>query len=123
MSTLTTRGSRASRDDDLLFERHRLAPSRVTRETLVERYLPLARHLARRYPAGGEQEDLTQVASLALLRAIDRFDPTRGIAFSSFAVPTILGELKRHFRDHGWSVRAPRDVQDSRGVSHRHRTS
>ena len=81
----------------------------------MERYLPLARHLARRYPAGGEHEDLMQVASMGLLKAIDRFDPSRGIAFSSFAVPTILGELRRYFRDYGWSVRPPRDVQELTG--------
>jgi len=86
---------------------------RVPREELVERYLPLARHLARRYKNGGaELDDLYQVAAFALVKAVDRFDPDRGIAFSSFAVPTIVGELKRHFRDHGWVVRVPRDVQE-----------
>jgi RNA polymerase sigma-B factor len=79
----------------LLLERHQRERSDATREVLVERYLPLARYLARRYPAGGEEEDLLQVASLGLLKAIDRFDGSRGIAFSSFAVPTILGELDR----------------------------
>jgi RNA polymerase sigma-B factor len=83
------------------------------REQLVQRFLPLARQLARRYQRGGEAlDDLVQVASLGLLKAIDRFDPTRTTAFSSFAVPTILGELKRHFRDKGWSVRVPRDLQE-----------
>ena len=77
------------------------------------RFLPLARQLARRYQRGGEPlDDLVQVASLGLLKAIDRFDPSRETAFSSFAVPTILGELKRHFRDRGWSVRVPRDLQE-----------
>jgi RNA polymerase sigma-B factor len=85
----------------------------AAREALVERFLPLARQLARRYQHGGEQlDDLVQVASLGLLKAIDRFDPARETAFSSFAVPTILGELKRHFRDKGWSVRVPRDLQE-----------
>ena len=85
----------------------------AAREQLVERFLPLARQLARRYQHGGEQlDDLVQVASLGLLKAIDRFDPSRETAFSSFAVPTILGELKRHFRDKGWSVRVPRDLQE-----------
>jgi RNA polymerase sigma-B factor len=83
------------------------------REQLVQRFLPLARQLARRYHRGGEPlDDLTQVASLGLLKAIDRFDPERATAFSSFAVPTILGELKRYFRDKGWSVRVPRDLQE-----------
>jgi RNA polymerase sigma-B factor len=85
----------------------------LAREQLVQRFLPLARQLARRYQRGGEAlDDLVQVASLGLLKAIDRFDPTRTTAFSSFAVPTILGELKRHFRDKGWSVRVPRDLQE-----------
>jgi RNA polymerase sigma-B factor len=86
---------------------------RLPREALIERYLPLARHLARRYKgSGAELDDLYQVAAFALVKAVDRFDPDRGIAFSSFAVPTIVGELKRHFRDHGWVVRVPRDVQE-----------
>ena len=79
----------------------------------MQRFLPLARQLARRYQRGGEPlDDLIQVASLGLLKAIDRFEPDRPTAFSSFAVPTILGELKRHFRDRGWSVRVPRDLQE-----------
>ncbi|HEV2998660.1 MAG TPA: sigma-70 family RNA polymerase sigma factor, partial [Solirubrobacteraceae bacterium] len=83
------------------------------RELLVERYLPLARRLARRYQnTEGSLEDLVQVASIGLLKATDRFDPKRGIAFSSYAVPTILGELKRHFRDRTWSVRVPRELQE-----------
>jgi RNA polymerase sigma-B factor len=85
----------------------------AAREQLVQRFLPLARQLARRYQRGGEPlDDLIQVASLGLLKSIDRFDPSRETAFSSFAVPTILGELKRHFRDKGWSVRVPRDLQE-----------
>ena len=76
------------------------------------RFLPLAYHLARRYHRGADADDLQQVASLGLLKAIDRFDPERGLAFTSFAVPTILGELKRYFRDHGWTVRVPRDLQE-----------
>jgi RNA polymerase sigma-B factor len=78
----------------------------------VQRFLPLARHLASRYCVGTERDDLEQVAAIGLIKAIDRFDPSRGIAFSSFAVPTILGELKRHFRDLGWSVRVPRALQE-----------
>jgi RNA polymerase sigma-B factor len=83
------------------------------RDALVERFLPLARSLARRYERSGEPlDDLVQVASLALVHAIDRFDATHGHAFSSFAVPTIIGALKRHFRDRTWIVRPPRRVQD-----------
>ena len=104
--------ARAREDRRLLIRLHRHGDA-TAREALVERFLPLARQLARRYQHGGEQlDDLIQVASLGLLKAIDRFDPDRETAFSSFAVPTILGELKRHFRDKGWSVRVPRDLQE-----------
>jgi RNA polymerase sigma-B factor len=106
------RTARAHEDRRLLVRYHREGDP-AAREQLVERFLPLARQLARRYQRGGEQlDDLVQVASLGLLKAIDRFDPARETAFSSFAVPTILGELKRHFRDKGWSVRVPRDLQE-----------
>ena len=76
------------------------------------RHLPLARHLARRYPGTTEREDVEQVACLGLLKAIDRFDPDRGLAFTTFAVPTILGEIKRYFRDQCWSVHVPRSLQE-----------
>ena len=100
-------------EDRRLLVRYHTGGDPLAREQLVERFLPLARQLARRYQRGGEQlDDLIQVASLGLLKAIDRFDPQRETAFSSFAVPTILGELKRHFRDKGWSVRVPRDLQE-----------
>jgi RNA polymerase sigma-B factor len=106
------RAARA-REDRRLLERLHRDGDQAARDALVERFLPLARQLARRYQHGGEQlDDLVQVASLGLLKAIDRFDPARETAFSSFAVPTILGELKRHFRDKGWSVRVPRDLQE-----------
>jgi RNA polymerase sigma-B factor len=102
-----------AREDRRLLERYHRDGDAVAREALVQRFLPLARQLARRYQRGGEPlDDLVQVASLGLLKAIDRFDPKRETAFSSFAVPTILGELKRHFRDKGWSVRVPRDLQE-----------
>jgi RNA polymerase sigma-B factor len=102
-----------TREDRRLLERLHYHGDAEARELLVERFLPLARQLARRYQRGGEPlDDLVQVASLGLLKAIDRFDPRREVAFSSFAVPTILGELKRHFRDKGWSVRVPRDLQE-----------
>jgi RNA polymerase sigma-B factor len=106
------RAVRAREDRRLLVRYHRDGDP-AAREQLVERFLPLARQLARRYQRGGEQlDDLIQVASLGLLKAIDRFDPARETAFSSFAVPTVLGELKRHFRDKCWSVRVPRDLQE-----------
>jgi RNA polymerase sigma-B factor len=85
----------------------------LAREELVERLLPLARDLALRYTYTGESlEDLMQVASVGLIKAIDRFEPERGSKFTSYAAPTILGELKRHFRDKGWSMRVPRDLQE-----------
>ena len=102
-----------TREDRRLLVLYHTGGDPAAREALVERFLPLARQLARRYQRGGEPlDDLVQVASLGLLKAIDRFDPARETAFSSFAVPTILGELKRHFRDKGWSVRVPRDLQE-----------
>jgi RNA polymerase sigma-B factor len=110
MSSAGHRG-RDGGDAALLARYHRNRDA-ADREAIVTRYLPLARHLARGYRASGDIDDLHQVASLGLLKAIDRFDPGRGLAFSSFAVPTILGELRRYFRDHGWVVRVPRDLQE-----------
>jgi RNA polymerase sigma-B factor len=99
-------------DENRLFRAHRSGDRRA-REQLVERFLPLARSIARRYARRGEPlEDLEQVASLALIRAIDGFDADRGTAFSSYAVPSIAGAIKRHYRDAGWSVRPPRELQD-----------
>jgi RNA polymerase sigma-B factor len=83
------------------------------REELVERLLPLARDLALRYSYTHEPvDDLMQVASLGLVKAIDRFEPARGTKFTSYAAPTILGELKRHFRDKGWALHVPRGLQE-----------
>ncbi len=85
----------------------------AAREELCERFLPLARDLALRYTYTDEPlDDLVQVASLGLIKAIDRFEPGRGAKFTSYAAPTILGELKRHFRDKGWSLHVPRDLQE-----------
>src|SRR4051794_19007623 len=84
----------------------------AARDELIRRTLPLARRLAGRYARRAEPiDDLMQVASIGLIKAVDRFDPTLGLAFSSFAVPSILGELKRHFRDHDWAARLPRPMQ------------
>src|ERR671915_2596567 len=85
----------------------------AAREELAERFLPLARDLALRYTYTDEPfDDLLQVASLGLIKAIDRFEPERGTKFTSYAAPTILGELKRHFRDKGWALHVPRDLQE-----------
>lgn len=96
-----------------LLEAYHRTGDLALRDQLVTENLRLALHLARRYANRGVPlDDLEQVASYGLLRAIDRFDPHRGIEFSTFATPTIMGELKRHFRDRGWAVRVPRRVQE-----------
>jgi RNA polymerase sigma-B factor len=101
------------REDLRLLQQYHETGDTAAREVVIERFLPLARQLARRYERPDEPiDDLMQVASMGLLKAVDRFDPTRGVAFSSFAVPTILGELKRYFRDVGWAVHVPRSIQE-----------
>jgi RNA polymerase sigma-B factor len=104
----------ASQDSEHdLFRRYHLRGEASARNALVERFLPLARQLARRYRRSTESlEDLEQVASLALVKAVDRFDVSRGTAFSSYLVPTVLGELKRHFRDSAWAAHVPRRMQE-----------
>ena len=100
-------------EEQLLFARMRADGGSGPRDEAVRRYLPLARSLAHRYRRSSEPiEDLEQVACIGLLKAIDRYDPERGVAFSSFAVPTILGELRRHFRDRTWAMRVPRELQE-----------
>jgi RNA polymerase sigma-B factor len=98
--------------DDLM-RRYRRTEDPVLLEEIVRRFEPLARSVARRYHARGEPlEDLTQVAMVGLLKAIARFEPDRGFAFTSYATPTMLGELKRYFRDSGWAVHVPRGVKE-----------
>jgi RNA polymerase sigma-B factor len=107
------RVSARAREDAALFERYLADHDPAARAALIERFVPLARQLAYRYHRTEEPyDDLVQVACVGLVKAIDRFDASRGVAFSSYAVPTILGELKRHFRDRTWSVRVPRDLQE-----------
>ena len=107
-----SRAREADRDRELL-ARYRDEGDIGARDELVAAYMPLAIRLAQRYrPVNETPDDLVQVASLALVKAIDRFDPDRETSFSSYAVPTILGEIKRHFRDASWAVRVPRDLQE-----------
>jgi RNA polymerase sigma-B factor len=109
-----------TRADYALLTRYKRNGDDAARDELVERFLPLARQLARRYARPNEPiDDLFQVASMGLLKAIDRFDPARGNAFSTFAVPTIVGELKRYFRDTGWAVHVPRPIQERIGQVNR----
>jgi RNA polymerase sigma-B factor len=99
--------------DEKLFRRYVELRDPHARSELVARFLPFARDLATRYCQSDESlDDLVQVASIGLLKAIDRYDPKRGTKFTSYAAPTILGELKRHFRDNGWALRVPRDLQE-----------
>lgn len=106
--------------DDRSIDRERSAelfarlPDAAARDELVQLYYPLAEYLARRFAGRGEQvADLTQVASIGLLKAIDRFEPEREVQFSTYATATIVGELKRHFRDKGWALRVPRRLQET----------
>ena len=107
-----TRHALRRHEERALFARLAREHSPAARDAIVERFLPLAHQLARRYRHTEDIDDLKQVAAIGLVKAISRFEPARGLAFSSFAVPTILGELKRHLRDRGWAIRIPRELQE-----------
>ena len=112
VSTVALTDTERFSDEELLIA-YRHDGQQWARTAIIERTLPLARRLALRYRhAEQPQEDLFQVACLGLVKAVDRFDPDRKIRFSSYAIPTMLGELKRHFRDQGWAVHVPRDLQE-----------
>jgi RNA polymerase sigma-B factor len=117
----TTGGGRLSVDRErtrALFIQLQSAPDgdalrQQARDSLVEQHLPLVEHLARRFRNRGEPyDDLVQVATIGLIKSVDRFDLGRGVEFSTYATPTIVGEIKRHFRDKGWAVRVPRGLQE-----------
>jgi RNA polymerase sigma-B factor len=99
-------------EEHQLFERFARDHDHATRDELVARYMPLARKLASSFRNSEDADDLEQVAAIGLLKAVDRFEIDRGLAFSTYAMPTILGELKRHFRDQSWGVRVPRSVKE-----------
>ena len=112
VTSLTVRDLARASDEELL-EIYHFERDPAAREQLVKRFLPFARKLALRYVHSREPlDDLVQVASVGLLNAIERFEPGRGKKFTSFAAPTIVGELKRHFRDKGWTIHVPRDLQE-----------
>jgi RNA polymerase sigma-B factor len=100
-------------DDKILLRRYHEDGDLQAREQLIEQYMSLVRSLARRYSYRGEQlEDLVQIGAIGLIKAIDRFDLGRGVELTTYATPNIIGEIKRHFRDKGWSVRVPRGLQE-----------
>jgi RNA polymerase sigma-B factor len=99
--------------DKALLRRYHEEGDLQAREQLIEQYMSLVRSLARRYSYRGEQlEDLVQIGAIGLIKAIDRFDLNRGVELTTYATPNIIGEIKRHFRDKGWSVRVPRGLQE-----------
>jgi RNA polymerase sigma-B factor len=111
----------ARQTDEELLDSHHREGDLAARDELVDRFMPFARKLAVRYIHSREpMDDLMQVASIGLLNAIDRFDPEHGKKFTAFAAPTILGELKRHFRDKGWAIHVPRDLQERALAVSRH---
>jgi RNA polymerase sigma-B factor len=103
----------ADKSDKALLRRYHEHGDLAAREQLIEQYMSLVRSLARRYSYRGEQlDDLVQIGAIGLIKAIDRFDVNRGVELTTYATPNIIGEIKRHFRDRGWSVRVPRGLQE-----------
>ena len=114
-TTATRTRSRSRRSDAELFAEYRTSPSRATRNELVRRYESVAERCALRFAGRGEStDDLRQVALIGLIKSVERFDPTMGVAFESYATPTIVGEIKRHFRDKTWRVSVPRRLKELR---------
>ena len=117
--TIDPRAATRARSRDLFDELAASEPGtgahQEARDALVQLHLPLGEHLARRFAGRGEPlDDLVQVGTIGLIKAVDRFDPDRGVEFSTYATPTVVGEIKRHFRDKGWAVRVPRRLQELR---------
>jgi RNA polymerase sigma-B factor len=109
----SSRSTTSVEQERKLFQRYRSTGDPVARDAIITNTLPLAHRVARRFAYGREPfEDLLQVASLALVKAVDRFDPERGLAFSSYAVPTMVGEIKRYFRDSSWALHLPRGLKE-----------
>ena len=103
----------ADKNDRELLRRYHENGDLAAREQLIEQYMSLVRSLARRYSYRGEQlDDLVQIGAIGLIKAIDRFDLSRGVELTTYATPNIIGEIKRHFRDRGWAVRVPRGLQE-----------
>ena len=105
--------AKAREQDRLLLRRYHVDGDTTAREELIERHLPLVRSLARRYAGRGESlEDIEQVGAIGLIKAIDRFELEREVSLATYATPNVVGEIKRHFRDKGWSIRVPRGLQE-----------
>ena len=105
--------AKAREQDRALLRRYHVDGDSTAREELIERHLPLVRSLARRYAGRGESlEDIEQVGAIGLIKAIDRFELEREVSLATYATPNVVGEIKRHFRDKGWSIRVPRALQE-----------